>query len=130
KNFRSYRSHDPSMRGGDRYAAQVPNDDPLAELARLIGQGDPVDEYIPPGHGGTPAYEPEAAADWSADDHYVQTSATVEEAYREDPEPAFDPRYDGRLETPRAVRQEFAPEPRQEFRQDYREDYRPDQYAP
>ena len=68
KNFRSYRSHDPSMRGGDRYAGSAGQaDDPLAELARLIGQSDPVDEYAPGGNSGAAAYEPvpEAASECS-----------------------------------------------------------------
>jgi hypothetical protein len=98
KNFRSYRSHDPQMRGGDRYAPSMPgqDDDPLAELARLIGQSDPVDEYAPGPHGDAVAYEPEAASDWPTDSRHGQAPT---EAYAEDEQaaPAFDPRYDGRL---------------------------------
>jgi hypothetical protein len=99
QNFRSYRSHDPQMRGGDRYAPSIPgqDDDPLAELARLIGQSDPVDEYAPDARGAAAAYEPaEAASDWSADDRYAQ--APTETYAENDPAASdFDPRYDGRL---------------------------------
>jgi len=72
--YRSNRNHDAVARGGDRAPARgQPPDDPLAELARLIGQNDPVDDfrrdarYAP----ATPPGEPSGGQDWVADDRYV-----------------------------------------------------------
>src|SRR2546423_1577412 len=42
---RSYRSNDPHRRSSAAGAAAPPHSDPLAELARLIGQTDPFAEF-------------------------------------------------------------------------------------
>ncbi len=121
------------MRGGDRYAtAASPADDPLAELARLIGQGDPADDYAPNANTGAQihdhAYEPapEAGSDWSADDRYVQLAEPAALPYPEEDQsgPAFDPRYDGRLEAPQDPRQSYQEQGYRE--EDHRGDYRED----
>src|SRR5262245_52375509 len=41
---RSYRSNDPYRRAGEPSRPSARSDDPLAELARLIGQNDPFAE--------------------------------------------------------------------------------------
>jgi hypothetical protein len=62
--------------------------DPLAELARLIGQSDPRNDF---GHAGVaeaaPVYGGAAAAEeWSADERYAEPGQLAE--------PAYDERYD------------------------------------
>ena len=44
-DFRAYRSRGPLAPPGDGRSPRAPIDDPLAELARLIGQDDPVNDY-------------------------------------------------------------------------------------
>jgi len=69
-DFRSYRGRDPNARGS---TARDGTSDPLAELARLIGQGDPYAE------GGHEAYNPEGSdqdaagpgVDWAAQESYA-----------------------------------------------------------
>ena len=69
-DFRSYRGRDPNARGS---SARDGASDPLAELARLIGQGDPYAE------GGHEAYNPERSdhdaagpgVDWAAEESYA-----------------------------------------------------------
>src|SRR5271170_2296178 len=75
-NFRSYSSRDPLPRGeADRAASDA--SDPLAELARLIGQTDPYTEPRRP-----EAYRPARAdevetstQDWAADEDYAEEQA-------------------------------------------------------
>jgi len=56
---RTHRASEPPVRG----QAKAPNNDPLAELARLIGQSDPFGEY---GAAGRPTSRPSADySDWS-----------------------------------------------------------------
>ena len=68
-NPRPYRSNEPPAYGGPAKSAQGPasgsGSDPLAELARLIGQSDPFSEY---GRDGVRrvAPPPEPAHDWDA----------------------------------------------------------------
>jgi hypothetical protein len=73
-NFRSYRSHDPLARPGDRAPASAQDADPLAELARLIGQSSAAD---------APAYQPEPAGgpEWAADDRYAEATEPAPETY-------------------------------------------------
>jgi hypothetical protein len=93
---RSYRSRDPFTRGNAEPAARQPADDPLAELARLIGQSDPVGEY---GHRSQQAPEtlardtlpPAPQLDW-ADQGPAQQSELAEQYYDEEPQFA-DQRY-------------------------------------
>ncbi len=69
-DFRSYRGRDPNARGS---TARKGASDPLAELARLIGQGDPYAE------GGHEAFNPErsdrdatgSGVDWAAEESYA-----------------------------------------------------------
>jgi hypothetical protein len=80
--YRSNRNRDAATPGSDRATArgQVP-DDPLAELARLIGQNDPADDdrrdarHEP----AAPLGEPSGGQDWAADDRYVQADEPVQE---------------------------------------------------
>jgi hypothetical protein len=69
--FRSYRSHDPLARGqaGPRGAAS----DPLAELARLIGQGDPYAE------GAT--HQDTTAPGWAPEERYAEADHRADEPY-------------------------------------------------
>jgi hypothetical protein len=82
-NFRSYRSHDPLARPGDRAPARAQTGDPLADLARLIGQNGPADELGRDAvAGASPAvYEPEPAGnpDWAADDRYAEANEPAQE---------------------------------------------------
>jgi len=68
---RPFRSADASARPAPERAA-AGGSDPLAELARLIGQNDPFGEF-----GRPPAADPRAAAppEQGAYDHYAATSA-------------------------------------------------------
>jgi hypothetical protein len=80
-NYRSYRSHDPVLPGNAEALARGPQDDPLAELARLIGQSDSTNDD---GHGSTLAHDdvaPADGADWAADDNYVGPSELAEDNY-------------------------------------------------
>jgi hypothetical protein len=96
-NYRSYRGRDPVVPRGDADApAWEPQDDPLAELARLIGQSDPKNDVASDaGHDSTFAHDDIAPADgdWVADGRDVEQSALAEENY--------DERYDARREPPR-----------------------------
>src|SRR5271170_5314852 len=81
-NFRSYGSRDGRAR------VEPPREsasDPLAELARLIGQGDPYAEHgssRSQGHAAAPGF------DWAANEDYAEPPAHVEEHYGPPPLPA------------------------------------------
>jgi hypothetical protein len=83
-NFRSYRSHDPLAHGRDVAPARGQAEDPLAELARLIGQSDPRNDFA---HdtvvGAGPAPDDPAAQDWAADDRYAEPNEPAPEQYDE-----------------------------------------------
>ena len=66
-NFRSYRSRDRRLR---RRAPWQP-DDPLAELARLIGQSEPATAYGRDARGGPAFDQPAGGLDWAAEDRYA-----------------------------------------------------------
>src|ERR1700732_2722568 len=73
-NFRSDRNRDPAAPSGAGSSARAPMDDPLAELARLIGQSDPARE---PGRSARPgpSYDDRArddGLDWAADNRYAE----------------------------------------------------------
>lgn len=126
-NSRSYRSRDPYPRdprdqdyggpnprgyGNDPTAAHGQIADPLAELARLIGQGNPADGFDPnaaPRHG-TDSYDPAQSAgqawntaSWAADERYAQPGDFAEqqhdpryqESYDERGTQQYDERYEG-----------------------------------
>ena len=84
-NFRSYRSHDPLARPGDRAPVRGQTADPLADLARLIGQSNPVDEFgrgapVEPDRG---VYDPEptVSPDWVEDERYAAANEPAREVY-------------------------------------------------
>lgn len=93
-NFRAFRSRDPQLRDEtDQIAADA--GDPLAELARLIGQSDPyLDAQRAGGHGEVqpeddvqpsgddwPAEEQEEYGEEHADDRYAPPPAQATETY-------------------------------------------------
>jgi SPOR domain len=84
-NFRSYRIGDPLPAGGADAPARAPIDDPLAELARLIGQNDPV---IDERQGAVPARD----LDWAPDERYAEQNESEQDTY----DPPYDERYDER----------------------------------
>jgi SPOR domain len=86
-NFRSYRRGDPLPSGGADAPARAPIDDPLAELARLIGQNDPV---IDDRQGSVPARD----LDWAPDERYAKQNESEQDTY----DPPYDERYDERRE--------------------------------
>jgi len=59
---RPYRASEPPVRG----SAKTPGSDPLAELARLIGQTDPFAEFGRDPTRRTTAQQPSERADWDA----------------------------------------------------------------
>jgi SPOR domain len=75
-NFRSYRSHDPSAAHGRRRDGGL---DPLAELARLIGQGDPYGENASHGayDSGRAGEATAAASDWPAEESFAARDERV-----------------------------------------------------
>ena len=104
-NFRSYRSHDPLARPGDRAPASAQIADPLAELARLIGQTEATEPF---GRGAAEpaayAPEPTGSPDWAADDRYAVAAEPVAETYSE-----------GYPEEAERYEEEFAAAPRDAF---------------
>lgn len=98
-NFRSDRNRDPLAHRSADAAAREAVDDPLAELARLIGQSATVsdDRYTsPPRDYAAPA----GHVDWAADDRYAEQSDVDQEAYDQRYEQRYDERYDERREPP------------------------------
>src|ERR1700732_2487274 len=89
--LRSYRSNEPARRAN---APAAPRDaggsDPLAELARLIGQSDPFTDAGK--NSGPAAAEPRPRADTSSSDWRKTAAALARESMR-DP-PAADPRFE------------------------------------
>ncbi len=108
-NSARYRSNEPSIRGP---AQAAPANDPLAELARLIGKNDPFSDYgQKPAAAAPPVYAPRAEP--------PQPEAPQHQAapqFNEDPAPSFltrpAPQYDS--EPPRysePAPQPYAPAP-------------------
>jgi sporulation related protein len=124
-NFRAYRGRDAVAR--DEIDAHAPDAvrDPLAELARLIGQGDPVNEFsrnarrqpVPQYDSPAPAA---AAADWPAEEAYADQDQYVEEGY-EEPQ-AVDP-YPPARELPRYSRDDARTAPLDSQYSEPEEDY-------
>ena len=81
-NFRSYRGRDSVARDDTNSPAREGAADPLAELARLIGQTDP--------HGEGGRYEGDAAVsnrDWPAEDRYAGQHNRAQDRYVQPPAP-------------------------------------------
>ena len=74
-NFRSYRGRD----GGGPARSQP--DDPLAELARLIGQSEPARDSNRDTRSGPASDQPSGGLDWAAEDRFAQQSVPAEEDY-------------------------------------------------
>lgn len=72
-NFRSYRNRD----GGGPARSQP--DDPLAELARLIGQSEPASDYNRDARSSPALDQPAGGLDWAAEDRYAEQSEPAEQ---------------------------------------------------
>jgi hypothetical protein len=100
KTLRSYRSNDPYSRSAaDGRDMPLAGTDPLAELARLIGQNDPFTDTIPRQQTAAPRMQDEPG-DWRR--HVQKPSFDTRQNYDTRQEPAFeadtryadaDPRY-------------------------------------
>ena len=90
-NFRAYRRDPVAPRSAD-VPARGQIDDPLAELARLIGQSEPMNEIGgDAGRGSASSFDQSAGGiDWAAGDRYDEQSEPAEQNY--------DARYDQRSE--------------------------------
>jgi hypothetical protein len=101
-NFRSYRSRDPLAPGStDAPAAARPLDDPLAELARLIGQSDPMNDDRHPAAPVRDYAAPADGVDWAADDRDAEQNEPPQEGYDRRHDERYEERYDERYEPPR-----------------------------
>jgi hypothetical protein len=77
--YRNFRSRDTSSRGN---AGRDVADDPLAELARLIGQSDPAGERGREGwRSDTQSDAPAAEIDWAADESYADQRYPASDSY-------------------------------------------------
>ncbi len=129
-NFRTYRGRDGVAR--DDIDAHAPDSvrDPLAELARLIGQADPAGEY-----DRSPGPEPALQYEDAANETYDEQPQYAEQGYEQpaephpalrdypsyqDPPAQFDERYSGQAG-------HYDPAPRRDAAHDDR--YRDDRYA-
>jgi hypothetical protein len=91
--YRSHRNRDDVAYDSDGVPARGPAD-PLAELARLIGQNDPRNEFGHDGGGAVPVHdEAVAPQEWPADERYAESGQPAEQGY--------DERYDERYDPPR-----------------------------
>lgn len=79
---RSYRSNETIARSGQARASSQPASDPLAELARLIGQEDPFGDFGREPARRAPQAAPEPAMDWSAPP--AETYAPPQPSYHAD----------------------------------------------
>ncbi len=108
-DFRSPRNRAPAGA-----SPRAPIDDPLAELARLIGQSDPGEEYRDAGDGeADDDAVPEAGMDWAADDSY---DAPPREHGDEPPLSRQLPRPEPRFNDTRDDPQDYAPANAQRYR--------------
>ena len=73
--YRSYRNRDDVAYDGDGVPARGPAD-PLAQLARLIGQNDPRNEFD---HNVVADAAPQ---EWPADERYAEPGQVAEQGYR------------------------------------------------
>ena len=97
KTLRSYRSNDPYRRSANAADAQdmsLTGTDPLAELARLIGQNDPLHRHGAPAAAGCRAAHAGRAGDWRRHIQKPSFDTREEPAFDADPRyAAADPRY-------------------------------------
>ncbi len=99
-NFRPSRSRDPRAPRSD---ARGPIDDPLAELARLIGQSDPMDDFGRDARHN-PAASPDGPAgglDWAVDDRYAEPHEPAQGSYQDNYADSYAARSNQRYEPPR-----------------------------
>jgi hypothetical protein len=89
--YRSYRNRDEVAYDSDGVPARAPAD-PLAQLARLIGQNDPRNEFD---HNVVADAAPQ---EWPADERYAEPSQVTDQGYAEQ---GYDERYDERYDPPR-----------------------------
>src|SRR5271156_3097569 len=100
-NFRSYRSRDPLPHGSADAPARGPLADPLAELARLIGQSDPMNDDRE-GSGAPRDYAaPADGADWVADDRQAEPHELAPDGYEQPYDERYEERREERYEPPR-----------------------------
>src|SRR5271154_3345042 len=81
---RTFRSRDPIQRGDSNVGVREAPDDPLAELARLIGQSDPGGEYTQDDRRAVERYDeapPAAGMAWAAEDSYADPKYQAADAY-------------------------------------------------
>ena len=96
-NFRPYRSRDPVKPRSAAAPARGQIDDPLAELARLIGQSDPqsdpTNDYGRDARRGSAAAldEPAGGLDWAADDRYAELSEPAQDGYAVSSDERYEP---------------------------------------
>ena len=92
-NFRPYRSRDPLAPRSADAPARGQIDDPLAELARLIGQSEPMNDYGRDArHGSADSLdEPAGGLDWAADDRYVEHNEPAQETYAARSDERYEP---------------------------------------
>ncbi len=103
-NFRSYRGRDAGA------PARSQPDDPLAELARLIGQSDPAADHNRDPRSGRPLDQP--AGDW-ADDRYADQNEPAGDDYAAPADERYAPAHqaDQRYDAPaHQADQRYAPE--------------------
>jgi hypothetical protein len=80
-DFRSYRSRDAMAPRSAPTPSRLHSDDPLAELARLIGQGEPPGDYDREARNGPSLDVPAEGVDWAAEDRYADQSEPAEGNY-------------------------------------------------
>ena len=80
-DFRSYRSRDAMAPRSAATPSRPHSDDPLAELARLIGQSEPPGDYDREARNGPSLDVPAEGVDWAAEDRYADQSESAEGNY-------------------------------------------------
>ncbi len=82
--YRAFRNRDPMPRGDVSAAVRDAADDPLAELARLIGQSDPAGGYSRDDRRTSETYDdapPVSGVEWAADESYAEENYQEAESY-------------------------------------------------
>ncbi len=134
KRLRAQRTSEPIRRGG-----HLPDDgasgDPLAELARLIGQSDPFSDYGRRDGRNPPPRDPQPGSDWRRQAGAMPPEDEREAAPRASARngPPFSETYSSRdpyreADEPQDTRQDTRQDPRLDPRYDSRYEERPSQY--